>query len=419
MNNVISKNIDKFKSVFVSVNFFLPIDELTASRNALLALVMKKSSSVFASEKELERKLASLYDARLDVDIDKFSNSLCLKYTIECINGVKDINVVDDAISILYDIILNPKIVMQDGNKAFEPEIVSREKQNLLQKIVEERDNKRKYALKQLEKYMFKNSGYGINLLGNLESINNISGEELFAHYEYMLKNSNIVVEAVGNLCGHENIANDIYNHIIQNIDNNPSFECERIVDLFSASHEPEINKEIQDINQSVLTIGCSLGDISKEDSYKAMVYAQVLGGSPASKLFQNVREKESLAYFAKAMYNRQKEAIYLFSGIAPQNYDKAKKVMLNQLEEIKNGNVTDIELNAAKQNIIFGYNDARDSKYEYAKIILANEMYFKNQVEIDEIIEKIRSVTLSDVIDIANKVKVEQVFLLGGIENE
>ena len=419
MNNVISKNIDKFKSVFVSVNFFLPIDELTASRNALLALVMKKSSSVFASEKELERKLASLYDARLDVDIDKFSNSLCLKYTIECINGVKDINVVDDAISILYDIILNPKIVMQDGNKAFEPEIVSREKQNLLQKIVEERDNKRKYALKQLEKYMFKNSGYGINLLGNLESINNISGEELFAHYEYMLKNSNIVVEAVGNLCGHENIANDIYNHIIQNIDNNPSFECERIVDLFSASHEPEINKEIQDINQSVLTIGCSLGDISKEDSYKAMVYAQVLGGSPASKLFQNVREKESLAYFAKAMYNRQKEAIYLFSGIAPQNYDKAKKVMLNQLEEIKNGNVTDIELNAAKQNIIFGYNDARDSKYEYAKIILANEMYFKNQVEIDKILEKIRSVTLSDVIDIANKVKVEQVFLLGGIENE
>ena len=419
MNNVISKNIDKFKSVFVSVNFFLPIDELTASRNALLALVMKKSSSVFASEKELERKLASLYDARLDVDIDKFSNSLCLKYTIECINGVKDINVVDDAISILYDIILNPKIVMQDGNKAFEPEIVSREKQNLLQKIVEERDNKRKYALKQLEKYMFKNSGYGINLLGNLESINNISGEELFAHYEYMLKNSNIVVEAVGNLCGHENIANDIYNHIIQNIDNNRSFECERIVDLFSASHEPEINKEIQDINQSVLTIGCSLGDISKEDSYKAMVYAQVLGGSPASKLFQNVREKESLAYFAKAMYNRQKEAIYLFSGIAPQNYDKAKKVMLNQLEEIKNGNVTDIELNAAKQNIIFGYNDARDSKYEYAKIILANEMYFKNQVEIDEIIEKIRSVTLSDVIDIANKVKGEQVFLLGGIENE
>jgi predicted Zn-dependent peptidase len=284
---------------------------------------------------------------------------------------------------------------------------------------VEERDNKRKYALKQLEKYMFKNTGYGINLLGNPESINNISGEELFAHYEYMLKNSNIVVEAVGNLCGHENLANDIYNHIIQKIDNNPSFECERIVDLSNASHEPKINKEIQDINQSVLTIGCSLGDIPKEDSYKAMVYAQVLGGSPASKLFQNVREKESLAYFAKAMYNRQKEAIYLFSGIAPQNYDKAKKVMLNQLEEIKNGNVTDIELNAAKQNIIFAYNDAIDSKYEYAKIILANEMYFKNQVEIDEIIEKIRSVTLSDVVGFANKVKVEQIFLLGGIGNE
>lgn len=419
MNNVISKNIDKFKSVFVSVNFFLPLGTVNASRNALLALVMKKVSQNYKSEKELERKLASLYDTRLDIDIDKFSNSLCLKYTLECINDVRDIDVVNEAVGILYDIILNPKIVVQNGISTFPKDIVEREKQNLLQKIAEERDNKRKYALKQLERHMFESSGYGISLLGNVDTVSETSGADLFSHYEYMLKNANIVVEAVGNLAGHENLANNIYEYILKNINNKPCFDCKREIDNFETRNVPKIDKELQDINQSVLTIGCSLGNIDKEDTYKAMVYAQVLGGSPASKLFQNVREKESLAYFAKATYNRQKEVIYLFSGIAPENYEKAQKVMLQQLEEIKKGKVSDIELNAAKQNILFAYNDIKDSKYEFAKIILANELYFDSPIEIDEILKKVSDVSLEDIVNIANKLSVEQVFLLGGRENE
>lgn len=415
MNNVISKNVDKFKSISVRVNFFLPLSEINASRNALLALVVKRANKFYESEKELEKKLALFYDAKLDVGIDKFSNSLCLNYTLECINGVKDIDVLDEALEMLYASILHPKVVNEDGIYSLDKVIVEREKQNLLQKIAEEKDNKRKYALKQLEHNMFKNLPYGISVLGDENIIINTSAKELYEHYNYMLKNSNIVVEVVGNLLGHENIATTIYNHILDNIDNNPCFNCEREVDIFEDRNSPEVIIEEQDINQSVLTIGCSLGEFSVEDTYKAMVYTQILGGSPASKLFQNVREKESLAYFAKAIYNRQKEVIYLFSGIAPQNYEKAKCVMLKQLDEIKEGNISEIELNAAKQNILFAYNDAKDSKEEYAKILLANEMYFKKVVEIEDILDKINNVSMQDVIDIANKVKVKQIFLLGG----
>lgn len=415
MNNVISKNVDKFKSISVRVNFFLPLSEINASRNALLALVVKRANKFYESEKELEKKLALFYDAKLDVGIDKFSNSLCLNYTLECINGVKDIDVLDEALEMLYASILHPKVVNEDGIYSLDKVIVEREKQNLLQKISEEKDNKRKYALKQLEYNMFKTVPYGISVLGDENIILNTTAKELYEHYNYMLKNSNIVVEVVGNLLGHENIATTIYNHILDNIDNTPCFNCEREVEIFEDRTKPEVIMEEQDINQSVLTIGCSLGDLPVEDTYKAMVYTQILGGSPASKLFQNVREKESLAYFAKAIYNRQKEVIYLFSGIAPQNYEKAMCVMLKQLDEIKTGNISEIELNAAKQNILFAYNDAKDSKEEYAKILLANEMYFKKVVEIEEVLDKINKVSMQDVIDIANKVKVKQIFLLGG----
>ena len=105
----------------------------------------------------------------------------------------------------------------------------------------------------------------------------------------------------------------------------------------------------------------------------------------------------------------------YKGTQVFHENYEKAKCVMLKQLDEIKEGNISEIELNAAKQNILFAYNDAKDSKEEYAKILLANEMYFKEVVEIEDILDKINNVSMQDVIDIANKVKVKQVFLLGG----
>ena len=174
----------------------------------------------------------------------------------------------------------------------------------------------------------------------------------------------------------------------------------------------------MQDIAQSVLTIGLKVEDAKKEDVYALLVYNSLLGGTPASKLFQNVREKESLAYFAKSMYNRYKSAIYMYAGVDPNKAKKAQEVMLKQLQLIQNRQVTDEEFDAAKQYIISSYNELQDSKMSTAKTMLNNEIFFEKTVEIEEMIKAIENITKEDIFEVAQKVKATNIFLLGGVSN-
>ena len=172
---------------------------------------------------------------------------------------------------------------------------------------------------------------------------------------------------------------------------------------------------EVQQISQSVITIGAKINNVTQNDAYKIMVYNQILGGNPASLMFQNVREKHSLAYFAKSIYNRQKQSISIFAGIEPQNYDKAKKIMLEQLDIIKEGKFDEIQFTASKDTLISAYKEYLDVKEELSKLMFTNEMYFGKTVTIDEMIENITSVTKQDIIDIAGKISVDSIFCLGG----
>ena len=133
------------------------------------------------------------------------------------------------------------------------------------------------------------------------------------------------------------------------------------------------VSSENQDINQSVLCIGLKAENVDSKDTYALTLYNAILGGTPASKLFQNVREKESLAYFAKSQYSELKQVIYMFSGVDPVNNEKAKRVMLEQLEFIKNGDVSEEEVYAAKQSLISAYRELKDSKVGITRNVLNN----------------------------------------------
>ena len=176
--------------------------------------------------------------------------------------------------------------------------------------------------------------------------------------------------------------------------------------------------EENQEIAQSILCIGLKLKDGNKEDMYKMAIYNALLGGTPASKMFQNVREKASLAYFAKSMYNRHKKAIYMFAGIDPNNNLPAKDIMLQQVEALRQGEISEIEFNAAKHSIISAYVEIQDSKSGIAKNALNNEIYFGHQVEIEKMIEEFNKICVEDVIDLAQKIYVTNIFLLGGVAN-
>ena len=410
MKNIIIKNSDRFKSVFVSVNLLLPLEGDKTSKNALLAMVLKKSNMLYKTEKELERALAGLYDTTMDVNVEKLDNLYNIQIGMEILNAnYMSHEDLEKAKEILCSVVCKPNV--NEGK--FDEEIFNREKASLMQKIAEERDDKKKYALECLRQDMFVGTDYGISTLGTIEMVEQITNEDLGRHYEYVVNNAEIVVIASGNLTGMESFPEEILDKMCEKCGKHTVTNKKDV-----KKHLGEITErvETQDINQSVLCIGLRAEDVSKEDMYALTLYNAILGGTPASKLFQNVREKESLAYYAKSTYNKMKQVIYMFSGVDPKNNEKAKAVMLEQLQIIKSGDVSEEEFYAAKHSLISAYRELSDSKVAIARNMLNNEIYFGLNVEIDEMIEKLQQLTIEDVVNVASKIKATNVFLLGGV---
>lgn len=410
MKNIIVKDSSRFKSVLVSVNMLLPLEADKTGKNALLAMVLKKSNRLYKTEKELERVLASLYDATMDINVEKLDNLYNIQLAIEFLNQkyMSD-NELNKIKEIIVSIICSPNIT----NNNFDKEIFDREKASLIQKIAEEKDDKRKYALECLKQDMFKDTEYGASTIGSIDQVDKITNEELVKHYEYVKNTAEIVVSVVGNLSQMENFPQELLDALCE--------KCGKHIVQNKKDIEKEIEKqeeriEKQDINQSVLCIGLKASKVEKEDTYALMLYNAILGGTAASKLFQNVREKESLAYFARSTYNQMKHVIYMTAGVDPVNNEKAKDVMLKQLQLIENNEITEEEFYAAKQSLISAYTEIQDSKLALSRNALNNEIYFGKEVSAEEKIRRISNLTVEDVLDIAKKIKATNVFLLGGV---
>lgn len=414
MKKVNSINIEKFKSVFVSINFLTSIDAKNMSKNALLASVMKKGNKTYNTEKEINRKLAKMYDALIDVSTEKYKDYINLKVQFEFINveSIEKLNK-KEIIELLIDYITNPKII----NDSFDKTIVEREKAGLIEKINEEKDNKRRYALARLDEIMFENEEYATSTLGREKDIQEIDEKGLYKYYLELMNNSSIIVNVAGNLKGYEMLGSELYNEVLNKLNR------ENIKDILYREEQNNIRTEIkeqvehQQISQSVVAIGIKIDNVTQKDSYKIMVYNQILGGNPASLMFQNVREKHSLAYFAKSIYNRQKQTISIFAGIEPKKIDKAKTIMLEQLNIMQNGEFSETQFKASKDTLISAYKESFDVKEELSKLMFTNEMYFGKLVTIDEMIEEIEKVTKQDVLEIAEKVRLDSIFCLGGEE--
>ncbi len=413
MNNINLVNIDKFKSVFVNINFLMPMSAESMSKNALLACVLKKGNNTYPTEKEINRKLAHMYNACMDISTDKFKDYLNLKVDFEYINsGRIDFS---EVVEFLVDYITNPALI--DG--VLDKATVEREKDNLIERIESEKDNKKKYALENLNKMMFEGEDYACSVLGDVSVIKNITAQELTAHYNEVMKNSEIVINVVGGIKGHEELASQIYTDLLIMFKKDVPGKIITTLDKYSVPENVKEKIETQQISQSVLTIGAKICDVKKEDMYSILVYNELLGGNPASLMFQNVREKNSLAYFAKSMYNRQRQTINIFAGIEPKNYDKAKAIMLEQFEIMRKGDFSDVQYTASVDTLIATLKSMNDSKEELSRMLFANELFFGRKVEIDEMIENIRKVTKEDVMNIASKVYTDSIFCLGGEQGE
>ena len=137
-----------------------------------------------------------------------------------------------------------------------------------------------------------------------------------------------------------------------------------------------------------------------------------ILGESATSKLFQNVREKASLAYSARSSYIRQKNNIFIKCGIEIKNYEKALNIIYKQLDDMKQGNFTDEDIENAKKYMINGINSVEEEQDTQITYYMGQELSGLN-TSLEEYKNKIQELTKKEIVDIANKIQINTVYFL------
>lgn len=402
---------NKFKTNLLAVFLSTPLSRENVTKNALIPAVLRRGSKTKPSQDEISIALEEMYGASFDCGIDKIGDDQVLKFYLETINNEflpENEDTLGNAIDILLEVIFNPLT----NNNEFNKEYVESEIKNLKQVIDGRKDSKATYAYERCIEEMYKNMPYSLYKYGNVEDLENIDAKNLFEQYTNLINNCKVDIFISGNIeedikekvIANENIKRLQERNAVYVVNNKESRKKEK-------KQEQEVS-ESMDINQGKLIIGLDILEENDLDKYTALVYNAILGGIPTSKMFQNVREKNSLAYTASSSFIRQKANVYIKCGIDIENYEKALEIIKEQLEDMKKGEFTDKNIEEAKTNIISTINfipEEQDTEliYYFSQELSGYEMNY------EEYIQKINNVTKENIIDLANRIQVNTIYFL------
>lgn len=405
-----------FKTNIICVLLTVPITLENFTKNALIPFLIRSGSKNYKSQLEINKHLEEMYGASFDLGIDKMGDNQVLKFYIEGINDnflPNKENLLNEMINTIFELVFNTNIV--DGK--FDEETLRIEKQNLRQVIEGKIDDKDYYAFETCISKMYGNSGFGLFKYGRLEDIENIDAKALADYYNRLIQTAKIDIFISGNnfnesikdiLLENENIkklAPRSENYVL----NNEHTESKQIVE------KAQEIQESMDITQGKLVIGLDV--LSKQENLQpiAIVYNSILGSGANSMLFQNVREKASLAYSARSMYIRQKSNIFIRCGIEIDNYDKALNLIKDQVNNISQGNFTDEDIENAKCYLISGIKSIPEDQDSEIVFYIGAEIS-KTEESLDKYINKIKSVTRQDIIEFAKQIQYNTIYFLKGI---
>ncbi len=401
---------NKFKTNLIGIFLTTPLNRENVTFNAMVPTILRRGTQNMKSIDVINRELEKMYGAIFDCGIDKTGDNQVLKFYIESINDTylpEKEDMLKQSIEKISEIVFNPLV----RDNAFDFEICESEKNNLKQIIESKIDNKSRYALERCIEEMYKNDEYGLFKYGYTEDLERINNANLYEYYKKLIENCKIDIFVSGN------DLNNIEKIVRENDDLNKLKERKGkyIMPIKNENKEDIKEKEIREkmnIAQGKLVIGLDIQNVNEDTKYIAILYNAILGGTATSKLFQNVREKASLAYTASSNYLKTKNNIFIRCGIEFENYNKAVEIIKEQLSEMSKGNISDEEMENSKNIIISTIKCIPDEQDTELTYYFGQEISNSN-IDAKEYIEKIDKVTKEQIVELAKKIKINTIYFL------
>lgn len=406
-------NTDKFKTDLIAMFLTTELSKENVTKNALISLLLRRGTMKFPSQEELSKKLEEMYGGSFDCGLDKIGNNQVFKLYIETIDDEfipQSTNKMwKESLKLILEVVLNPYI----ENGAFKQEYFEQEKKTLTQLIEGRKDNKAQYALNRCVEEMYKDEPFGIYKFGTVEDIEKLDNKSLYEYYQELIQNCKIDIFVSGNIQEKEieELVKDDEN--IKKLKEREAKYYPVKIEKKKSDNKEKVVEESLEVTQGKLVLGLNVNIEDEDKKYATIVYNAILGGTPNSKMFQNVREKSHLAYIASSSYMRHKNTIFVNSGIEISNYEKALKIMKEQIKDMEEGKFTEEELKEAKKVIIEGAKTLYDEQDSQITYCFGQEIATSNDVSIEEYMKKIEAISMEDVLEIAKVVKIDTIYFL------
>jgi len=401
----------QFKTVNFSVKWRRPLTTKDAAERTVLSNVLQHSNEKFKTSAAFRSYLDDLFGTVLYFDTTKRGNEHTLLLNVETVNDqyLANSNVLQEVLDLIHTVIFSPNL----ENGAFVSSIVEREKEMVLERIHSIFDDKARYAQYRLMQILRPNHPASISANGTIETVKAVTPQSLKAAYDSMLQNDTVDIYVVGDIDIEE-----MTEKLRQVLAFGDRELHEKQPNIEIDTKPEEYTKEQQEMKQGKLHIGFSTPVyFGHPDFPKMQIFNGIFGGYAHSKLFMNVRERESLAYYASSSYSSQYGLVFVTSGIEPSNEKKAIDVINEQLKVMQNGEISDLELTQTKAMLTNQLKEALDSAR--GQIEIYDQYKDLNEAfTIDTWASRWQQVTKEDVQQMAKQVKQEAIYFLCGKED-
>lgn len=406
--DILMVNTNKFKTTTIEIKIARKFNKEEITKANVLLALLKSTTKKYNSRIKYTLKMEDLYAATGRSIYSRMGNVFCFSLSITVLNDkYSEKGLFDQAVDFLHEVIFNPNVSNNAFNKTYF-DVVINDKKALIESF---KEYQRDYSIYKAFNLYDKDGNYSALSIGNLEDLNKITPQNLYEYYQEVIKSSDIEFVVVGDI-DFDYVEKSITSRFKFN--NKKQKENDYFVKYKKHREHIQEKQENNNTKQSALAVVCSLEDLTKyEKLYVSRLYDIILGDGPNSKFFKNIREKESLCYYASARSYIDDSIMLITSEINKENYEQVMSLIQKEMQDMRDGKFTDSDVEDAKTFVISMLEELEDSPGRIIKTVYYDERFKVGSIE--QVKKSYEKVTKEDIQSLANKVFIDTAFLLGG----
>lgn len=398
---------DRFKTTAISVFIGTLLQEQTVTNVACIPFVLRRGNAAYPTTKQFREALDELYGAGFGFDIYKRGDYQIVNFRMDVLQNefAGGEPLLKQAVAFLGETVTNP--ALEQGK--FIENYVEAEKHTVEKKLDSIVNDKIRYAAERCIEEMCKDEPYRLHPLGRKEDLAAITAESLYEAYQAWLASSPIDVYVVGNTTMEE-VKELVAQAFAIQRQSVPAYAINR-----KTKQVESVRRVVEemDVGQGKLNMGLRADTAYADENYAAaLMYNGILGSFPHSKLFLNVRERASLAYYAASRLDGHKGIITVQSGIEIDNYERAVDIIEKQLEAMRAGEISELEMSQTKAMIANHLREMNDNAYEMIAFDFNNVLSGKERTA-DSLLEELNRVKVDDIVSFAQSVQLDTIYFL------